>query len=243
MRSVQIPVGLLCFCLVVLLGACGQDLEHDPTRDIPRVIPDTSPGQIYMQVQLSALDSPAASEGTTGIGIAADFFHIMDHYFVKFIHGESWECNHVSVPAGEAFIHLPRVVPAGTAIICHYTGYSASLQKSVATVTVRVPPLPRITTPQPGAQIAHDQPIVVDFDHKTSGVEAISGPDEANRVWQFPRAGHTATLDGHHLTLGPGKICVLYTFPPEFPVEGRSTGFQSAIVNPSSESCIPVTWT
>jgi hypothetical protein len=228
--------------LVVLLGACGQNLESDPTRDVPRVIPDTSPRQIYIEVNVSTLDNPPASEGTTGIGIAVTFFHITDHYLVKFIHGESWECNHVTVPAGEAFIRLPRLLPAGTPITCHYTGYSASLHESVATVTVRVPALPHISTPQPGAQLAHNQPIVVDFDQKTSGVEAISGPNETNRVWQFPRTGHSATLDGHHLTQGPGKICVLYSFPPEFPIEGRSTGFQSAIVNPSSESCIPVIW-
>ena len=246
MRRRHMPVVLLCFCLVMLLGACGEDLQHDPTRDVPRVIPDTSPGQIYILVHVSALDNPAANEGTTGIDIAVNFFHTTDHYFVKFVHGESWECNGVTVPAGDAgqaVIHLPQVAPTGTPVICHYTGYSASSQKSIATMTVRVPPLPRISAPQPGARLAHDQPIAVDFDQKTSGVEAISGPDETNRVSQFPQTGHTATLDGHNLTLGPGKICVLYSFPPEFPVEGQSTGFDSAIVNPSSESCIPVIWT
>jgi len=243
MRRQHLPVVLLCFCLVVLLGACGQDLQNDPTRDVPRVIPDTSPGQIYIVIVVMALDNPAASEGTSGDFIAVNFFHKTDNYFVKFIHGESWECNHVTVPASEATIRLPRVLPAGTPIICHYTGYSARLQKSVATVTVRAPPVPRISTPQPEAELPLDQPVVVAFDQKTSGVEAISGPDEANRVWQFPRTGHMATLDAHQLTLGPGKVCVLYSFPPEFPVEGRSTGFQSAIVTPSSESCIPVMWT
>jgi hypothetical protein len=236
------PAVLLCFCLVALLGACGQDLQNDPNRDVPRVIPDTSPGQIYIAVHVKALDNPTASEGATGVDIAVQFFHKTDQHFVKFVHGESWECDHMTAPAG-ALIHLPQVLPAGTPIICHYTGYSASSNESVATVTVRVPTLPRISTPQPGAQLAHDQPIVVDFGQKTSGVEAVSGPDEANRAWQFPRTGHTATLDGHQLTPGPGKICVLYSFPPEFPVEGRATGFESATVNPASESCIPVTWT
>src|SRR5215469_6156344 len=178
MRSLQILVSLLCFCLLVLLGACGQNLDSDPTRDVPRAIPDTSPGQIYIAVNVSALDKPAASEGTTGIGIAVTFFHITDHYLVKFTHGESWECNHVTVSANEAFVHLPRLLPAGTPITCHYTGYSVILHKSVATVTVRVPPLPHISTPQPGARLARNQPIVVDFDQKTSGVEAISGPNE-----------------------------------------------------------------
>jgi hypothetical protein len=243
MRSLRTPAVLLCFCLVALLGACGQDLQNDPNRDVPRVIPDTSPGQLYIAVHVRALDNPAASEGTTGVDIAVAVFHKTDHYYVKFIHGESWECDHMTVLAGAELIHFPRVLPAGTPISCQYTGYSASLQEAVATVTVRVPPLLRISTPQPGAQLAHDQPIVVDFDQKTSGVEAISGPDEANRAWQFPQTEHTATLDGHQLTLGPGKICVLYSFPPEFPVEGRATGFESATVDPSSESCIPVTWT
>jgi hypothetical protein len=229
--------------LVALLGACGQDLQSDPNRDIPRVIPDTSPGQIYIAVHIKALDNPAASEGTTGIDIAVEFFHVTDRYLVKFIHGESWECNHVTVSAGEAVIHFPQVAPAGTLIVCHYAGYSASLQKSMATVSVRVPPLPRISTPQPEAQLAHDQPIVVDFDQETSGVEAISGSDESNRTWQFPQTGHTTALDGHQLTLGPGKVCVFYSLPPELPLEGRSTGFESADVFPSSESCIPVTWT
>jgi hypothetical protein len=235
------PIVLLCS--LALLGACGQDLQNDPNRDVPRVIPDTSPGQIYIAVHVKALDHPAASEGTTGVDIAVEFFHITDHYFVKFIHGESWECDDITVPAGVALVHVPQVLPAGPPITCQYTGYSASSKESVATVTVRVPSLPRISTPQPGAQLAHDQPIVVDFDQKTSGAEAISGPDEANRAWQFPQSGHTATLDGHQLTLGLGKICVLYSFPPEFPIEGRATGFESATVDPSSESCISVTWT
>jgi hypothetical protein len=243
MRRLHLPVVLLCFCLVVLLGACGQDPENDPTRDVPRVIPDTSPGQLYIAVFVSALENPTASEGTTGIEIAVQFFHKTDHYLVKFIHGESWECNRVTVPAGLPVLNLPQMPPAGTPIVCHYTGYSARLQKSVATVTVRVPPLPRISTPLPGADLHHDQPIVVAFDHNSAAVEAVSGPEDTNRAWQYPRSGDTATLDGHMLTLGPGKICVLYSFPPEFPVEGRSTGFESAIVNPASEACVPVTWT
>jgi hypothetical protein len=244
MRRLHLPVVLLCFCLVVLLGACGQDPEHDPSRDVPRVFPDTSPGKLYIAVFVTALENPAASEGTTGTEIAVQFFHKTDHYLVKFIHGESWECNQVTVPADLPVLHLPQVLPAGTPIVCHYTGYSARLQKSVATVTVRVPALPRISTPQPGAKVPRDQPIVVAFDQVSGSVEAISGPEETNRAWQqYPRSGQSAALDGHLLTPGPGKICVISSISPEFPVEGRSTGFDSAIVNPSSESCVPVIWT
>ena len=246
MQRLRTSAVLVCFCLVVILGACGpsaQDLQNDPNRDVPREIPDTSPNQMYIAVTVKALDNPAASDGTTGVDIAVAFYHTTDHYFVKFTHGESLECDQIWVLAGAELIHIPQALPAGTLITCHYTGYTATSQKSVATVTVRVPPVPRISTPQPGAQLAHDQPIVIEFDQKASGAEAVSGPNEANRAWQFPRTEHTATLDGHQLTLGPGKVCVLYSFPPEFPVEGRATGFDSATVNPASESCIHVTWT
>jgi hypothetical protein len=59
----------------------------------------------------------------------------------------------MTVPADLASIHLPRVVPAGTPITWQYTGYSPSLHESVATVTVRVPPLPRISAPLPGRSL------------------------------------------------------------------------------------------
>jgi hypothetical protein len=83
MRRQHLPVVLLCFCLVVLLGACGQDLQNDPTRDVPRVIPDTSPGQIYIVIVVMALDNPAASEGTSGDFIAVNFFHKTDECVEK----------------------------------------------------------------------------------------------------------------------------------------------------------------
>ena len=210
----------------------------------PVVLHDPAPGTLSVSMSINIGQGNGGTQNMTEVGLS--FFQ--GEHIVQFAGNERVTCNGVDLALKNRavtfeILNAPATQVAGTTVRCDYAAGGA-----VASVSLRIPAPPAITSPQSGAHVARGTQTLITYRFDSTigsmmGIVALGVPTSAQpkAIAKLNTPGPLqATVDTSHFAPGPGSLALTASLAPHIVSSGQS--FKSVNAGGSAMATTAVTW-
>ncbi len=210
----------------------------------PVVLRDPAPGALSLNMFVDMSQESGDTQNMTTVGLS---FSQGDH-IVQFAGNERVTCNGDDLALKDRtatfqIMHAPTTQVAGTTVRCDYAAGGA-----VASISLRVPAQPAITSPQSGDRVTRCTQTLISyrFDQTAGtmmGLVALAVPTspQPKAIAKLNTPGPLqATIDTSIFAPGPGSVILTMSLTPHITTSGAS--FKSVNSGGNATVSTAVTW-